>query len=457
MTDRISGPRRVALPPAGPGGFDWHQAVPGVIAMHREGRLDSAQAAYEQLLQLLPEHPDLTHFYGVLLHQRGRVDEALSLVRRSIALDPNVASWHNNLGNMLLDRQEPVDAAQAYQRCLELDADNAEVRNNLGNLLRQCGLLNQSEAVLRDAVARRSGAAETHVNLALVLAAQQRIDEAMEEVARALELKPDNPRSRRLLGLLYARRGRTDLAAQVFRDWLARSPNDPQASHHLAAVTGQDVPERASDAYVVELFDRFAAGFDVKLAGLDYRAPELCIQVVHRRVGAPADCRRVLDAGCGTGLCGPLLRPFARELIGVDLSGGMLARARLRSVYDSLEQAELGAWLDAPKPSFDLIVSADTLCYFGALGRLLGALRRACCDGGWLVFTVEALDDTVGQGFKLQHHGRYAHEREAVRCALIDTGWQLVELEAVTLRQEAGQPVQGWLVSAQATPSAVRS
>ena len=34
----------------------------------------------------------------------------------------------------------------------------------------------------------------------------------------------------------------------------------------------------------------------------------------------------VLDAGCGTGLCGPLVAPYARRLVGVDLSEAMLAR-----------------------------------------------------------------------------------------------------------------------------------
>ena len=35
----------------------------------------------------------------------------------------------------------------------------------------------------------------------------------------------------------------------------------------------------------------------------------------------------MLDAGCGTGLCGPLLKPFAGRLDGVDLSPRMLAKA----------------------------------------------------------------------------------------------------------------------------------
>lgn len=445
-----NGPGPAVRPSAPTAGFDWSQAVAGVMALHRQGDLDAAEPMYRQLLQALPDNPNLVHFYGVLLHQRGRVDEALAMARRSIVLDPSVASWHNNLGNMLLDRRQLAEAAQAYWRCLELDPGNAEVRSNLGCLLRLGGRLEESEAVLRDALERRPQAAEARSNLALTLAAQGRMDEAMDEAARALELRPDNPRSRRLLGLLYARRGRHDLAAKVFRDWLAHSPDDPQARHHLASVSGEDVPGRATDAYVVDLFDRFASSFDAKLAALDYRAPELCVAVLRQRVGEPDARLRVLDAGCGTGLCGPLLRPFARELVGVDLSGGMLERARTRAIYDRLEKGELGAWLAACSAPFDAVVCADTLCYFGALDVVFAAARAACAADGWLVFTVEALDESSAAGWQLLPHGRYAHQRDAVEHWLRAAGWRSIESQPVVLRQEAGRPVDGWLVSAQA-------
>jgi predicted TPR repeat methyltransferase len=431
-----------------PGGFDWPQAISGVMAVHRQGRLAEAEPIYRHLLAMRPDDPNLNHFLGVLLHQRGRTEEAFAQVRRSIELDPCVAAWHNNLGNLLLDRRQYADAAKAYQRCLELDPANSEVRNNLGCLLRLCGQLAQAEAVLLDAVERAPASSAAFTNLALVLAGQGRDEEAMAAGNRALELKPDNPRSRRLLGLLYARRGRLDLAAEVFRDWLARSPDDPQALHHLAAVTGHEVPDRASDQYVTDLFDRFAASFDARLSSLDYQAPALCLEVVRRRLGEPRGRRRVLDAGCGTGLCGPLLRPYARELVGVDLSRGMLDRARARSVYDVLEPGELGAWIAADRPRFDLIVSADTLCYFGALDKLLADIRRASADDGWVVFTVEALADASSVDCRLLPHGRYAHRREAIERWLREAGWGAIEVESVVLRQEAGEPVRGWLASA---------
>ncbi|MDI1348720.1 tetratricopeptide repeat protein [Aquabacterium sp.] len=439
--------------------IDWRAAVAQAMALHRAGRLDEAEAMYRQLLQVLPLDANLAHFHGVLLYQRHRTEEAMAQVRRSIALDPNVAAWHNNLGNMLLDQRQTADAAQAYQRCLALDPDNLEVRNNLACLWRLTGHLAEAEALLREAIARAPSYCEAHANLAVVLAQQGRMDEALDSGAHALALKPDNPRSRRMLGALYAQRGRLAEAEQVFRAWLAECPDDPQAQHHLAAVTGQGVPERASDAYVADVFDHFASSFDARLAQLGYQAPALCAQALRRRLGEPdaadeaAPLRplgKVLDAGCGTGLCGDWLRPRAQQLVGVDLSAAMLARARERGLYDRLEQGELGAWLQACTERFDLIVSADTLCYFGPLGPVLRAARQATAPGGWLVFTVEALAEPHAQGVQLMHHGRYAHHRDAVAAWLAEAGWQAAELAPVVLRQEAGQPVQGWLVSAQA-------
>jgi predicted TPR repeat methyltransferase len=371
-------------------------------------------------------------------------------VRRSIKLDPTVASWHNNLGNMLLDQRKPVEAAQAYQRCLALEPDNIEVLNNLGCLLRLSGRLDEAEALLREAIVRAPDYCDAHSNLAMVLAYKGCMDEALDAGIRAIELKPDNPRSRRMLGALYAQRGQRDMAARVFRAWLAQSPNDPEARHHLAAVTGEDVPERAADDYVVQVFDRFAPSFEAKLAQLDYQAPALCEQVLQYRLGAATGRLALLDAGCGTGLCGPLLRPYALALTGVDLSAAMLERARSRSVYDSLEQGELVAWLAHCTVRFDVVVSADTLCYFGALKPVLATARRAVVPCGLVVFSVEALEEPSPDGYRLLHHGRYAHHRDAIERWLRETGWQSAELKAAVLRQEGGQPVQGWLVSAQA-------
>src|SRR5262249_15537242 len=153
----------------------------------------------------------------------------------------------------------------------------------------------------------------------------------------------------------------------------------------------------AADDYVRELFDGAAKSFDADLGKLGYRAPELVaaslaleLQANH---GAPTlgthsahgsvqavavlQLASVLDAGCGTGLCGPLLRALCARLVGVDLSSQMLERARARQCYDELVAAELSAFMRSRAGAFEAIVSADTLVYFGALEDPLSAARDA--------------------------------------------------------------------------------
>ena len=67
----------------------------------------------------------------------------------------------------------------------------------------------------------------------------------------------------------------------------------------------------------------------------------------------------------------------------------MLARAKEKNVYDALVQDELTEYLRNSREAFDLIVSADTLVYFGALEDIITAAAGALRPGGLLVFTLE--------------------------------------------------------------------
>jgi predicted TPR repeat methyltransferase len=155
----------------------------------------------------------------------------------------------------------------------------------------------------------------------------------------------------------------------------------------------------------------------------------------------------IADAGCGTGLCSEFLRPRAKRLVGVDLSRGMLARARARGKYDDLIEAELSAWLGSQRHAHDVIVSADTLCYFGPLDVVVAAAANALKPGGLVVFTVEKAAEEV-RAFKLEPSGRYSHAGDYVRSCVADAGLALKAIDVVVLRRESGQDVAGWLVSA---------
>jgi predicted TPR repeat methyltransferase len=431
------------------------EALQLAVTVHRRGGLDDAQTLYERILKAAPGHADALHFLGVLLHQRGRSERALELIRRSIAVNSAVPDWHNNAGNVLLEMGRVDEAAQAYEEAARLAPDRADIQNNLGALRRHQQRPVEAEAAYRRAIELDPKYADAYTNLGSLLDVLGRKNEALAAYCEALVLMPRHSQARKLLGVAYYTLGRLDEAARVYREWMDEEPANPVPRHYLAACTGEDVPRRADDGYVQNVFDRFADSFDAKLAKLHYRAPELIAQAVAGLCGAPRKALDVLDAGCGTGLCGPLLAPYARRLDGVDLSAQMLAKAEPRQVYDRLARAELTAFIEAaPAQSYDLIVSADTLCYFGELHGVARAAMHALRPGGGFVFTVEALDaGPPGAGYHLNPHGRYSHAQAYVREALEAAGFAPVALQRVHLRTEGGKPVEGWLATAQAAAS----
>jgi predicted TPR repeat methyltransferase len=408
-------------------------------------QLAAAADIYRRILEVDPDHADALHFSGVLAHQQARSQEAVELIARSLELEPARADWHSNLGIVLQDRLRLDEAIAAYRRAIELDPNHANAHSNLGVVLRAKGEVTEAEAAYREAIRSDPGHSDAYHNLGVLLNAQKRPREAVLCFSKVITLSPKHPDARRLLALAHCTLGEVDQAVKVYEDWLKEDPDNPIARHMLAACSGRDVPERASDVFIETTFDSFADSFDSRLARLQYRAPTLIAELLRRSDGDPAKRFDVLDVGCGTGLSGPLVTPYARRLVGVDLSGGMLARARERDVYDELVKGELTAYLAACGEAYDLIVSADTLVYFGPLHAVVEAAEKALRPGGRLVFTVEEL---VGEaGYSIGTSGRYRHAREYLERVLADVGFE-TEIAPAELRLEAGEPVAGLVVLA---------
>ncbi len=416
----------------------------------RNGKLDEAADIYRRVLLAVPDQPDALHYAGVLAHQQGRSDDAMRLVERSLQLEPGNADWHNNLGIILKGLGRLDEATAAYERALALAPGHANALTNLGVTLRALGRLDQAEQAYRRAIARHPTHADAHHNLGVTLSHAGRLREAVECYCRALTLRPRQPETYRLLVAAHCMLGERDQAVDVVKEWLRHEPDDPSAHHILAACSGQDVPSRASDAYVEQVFDGFARTFDAKLANLSYQAPQLVAAVLADTGLEPAGGLDILDAGCGTGLCGPLVAPWARHLAGVDLSSGMLDLARRRCVYQELTKGELTAYLRSHPGAFDLIISADTLVYFGALDEVLSAAGRALRVDGALIFTLEELavtSEASGVEHRIEPHGRYAHARGHIERVL-DTVGLRYEIVRAELRLEGGVPVAGLVIRA---------
>jgi predicted TPR repeat methyltransferase len=387
------------------------QAMARGLELQREGELDAAEEIYQQILEHAPAYADAWHFRGLVAMSRGQHEDALALIKRAIQVAPDYADAYNNLGNVYFLMKRHQEALAAW----------------------------------RIAIEKKPDLAEAHFNLGRGFAATDQVDQALAAFRQGLVMAPKKfDAYHRMAALLYAT-GRIAEAAVVYRDWLTVEPDNDYVRHMLASCTQEGVPARASDSAVRRVFNGFAKDFDEQLAQLKYQAPALVAEGLKRVLGTPTGTLDVLDAGCGTGLCGPGLKPYARSLVGVDLSAEMVKRAEARGLYDELVVEELTAYLLRRPQGFDLVASGDTVCYFGALEALMAAAAGSLRPGGHLVFTVEK---SGGAPYHLHPHGRYSHSDTYVREALAGAGLITVLVASVFLRMEAQKPVAGWLVMA---------
>jgi predicted TPR repeat methyltransferase len=430
------------------------QAVALAVDLMKQGRFRDAEQICASMLELEPDNAAALHYSGILAHQRGDKDQALALIGQSLERSPLQPDWYSNLGIVLQANGQFAAAMEAFRRAIALNPEHANAHNNLGVLHKLYGRYEAAEASYRTVIALNPNHPDVYHNLAVVLDLTGRLQEALEAHCKHITLRPHQSDAHRYLALAYSIIGEHEKAVAVCEEWVRYCPDDPRARHALAAHSGQDVPARATNEYVETVFDDFAEGFEAKLARLEYRAPTLVGEAVAAAVAPAHRSLDVLDLGCGTGLCGPLLAPFARRLVGVDLSQGMLNYAREKQAYDDLVHAELTEYLQQqPAASVDVIVTADTLVYFGALEAVAAAAAAALRPNGVLVFTVEeSTEPAFASTYSLRPHGRYTHGEPYVRRVLTDAGLQ-PHIERGELRLESGLPVAGLVVRA-AKPAA---
>ncbi|MBP0596768.1 tetratricopeptide repeat protein [Herbaspirillum sp. LeCh32-8] len=419
--------------------------------LHAAGHLADAEEQYRLLLALDEEHAPGLHYLGILLHQSGNRQEALDCLQAAQRRQPDNADWRNDAGNVMFALRRYDEAVLAYQAALAIRPDDAQLWNNCGAALREAGRTAEAiEAFLRalDAV---PDLAPAMVQLAALFEQAGDPMRASRYQCMAYVLPPHEGKSKELLGTSYYFLGRIGEAEQLCRQWLLEEPGNPVAEHMLAAYGGR-LTAAAPVGYVEKRFDDYADHFDVNLVQqLGYRGPEVVAGLLEK-IGMNGEGKQldVLDIGCGTGLCAPVLAPLARRLDGVDLSENMLRHAAARGLYTQLDKAEAAGWMAQLQVQYDVVVACDVVIYCGRLEALFAAVRHALRDGGWFVFTAEAAEDAEEDGYLLHPSGRYRHHAAYVERCLRESGFSVDTLRRESIRLEMRDPVPGLAVLARA-------
>ena len=381
------------------------------IALHQQGKLADAERLYRQILTAMPTHFDALHLLGVIKGQQHEFAAAVPFFEQALRINPDSAAAFNNFGNVLQALGRYAQALASYDRSLALRPGNPKGLMQRGNVLRKLG----------------------------------RSDEALVSYDRALLQQPDYIDALIHRGGVLADMGRQDEAVAAYRTALASGGDAQRIRYSLACLGAEPMPKAAPVEYVKDLFDQYAEAFDEHLTEtLEYKTPTLLVNAMRELVTPTAVPLDVLDLGCGTGLCGPLLRPFARTLVGVDLSPKMLAKARERGGYDELVCAELAAYLADQSQRFDLGVAADVFVYIGDLSEVFAGIGKALRPGGIFGFSVEAGEEETDAALQPTH--RFVHSLGYLRRLAAVQGFAIESVESRMIRKSRDVDVPGYLV-----------
>lgn len=242
--------------------------------------------------------------------------------------------------------------------------------------------------------------------------------------------------------------GDTQKAISLYRDLMARDPDDHLGvSMRLAHLTNE-TPQKAPNAYVATLFDQNAEMFDSILVDeLGYAVPMMIAKAMEKLKLGPF--QTWLDLGCGTGLCAMALEEITVARTGVDLAPTMIEIANELELYHDLYVGEVVAFLQSEEARgpYNLITAADVLPYLGGLDPLFTAMANHAEPGTVLAFSSELLEGGAWD-FHVGPHKRFAHSSSCITRMLKKHGWQPMQIDRITVRLEQGEPVPGELVIA---------
>ena len=375
----------------------------GIIAL-ATGQTDEAERYFITAESLNPNHFAAKLRLADILSKKGCFDEAETRYKRLAELKSDDFDTHQNYGEMLYRQHRLVEALEEYRKAVIIAPSSAEVNNNLGIVLKDLGDYQQALELFFNALSLNHHLGAVSVNIAETLILLSATDE--------------------------------ENARKIAENWQKSYPDDPFAKHINAALQGDDIGN--NQIYTEKLFDNFADNYEMVMQNLDYSAPLAVGRIAGSLEG------RVVDLGCGSGLVGMAVKNNRNQIIGVDLSAAMLAKAAEKGVYAELVKSDILDFL-RQRDDFDCITAGDVLGYIGALDEFI-----KLCKNKKVVFTIEVLDDEGN--YKIYPNGRFKHSPAYVENLLRKNGFCDIYKEEITLRTENGIPVKGCVFKAAGEP-----
>jgi predicted TPR repeat methyltransferase len=379
-------------------------------------------------------------FEGNAHYEALRFPQAFESFTVALSHAPDRPSILLNLGVTMVRLQRFKDAIPILESALASEENSSDGWAALALAFSELALWPQCIAVCVKLFALGTTQLSIHLLYGRSLTSIGQIEEAKSAYRHALQL--DSTCADAWYQLADLQREQSDIpnAITSYQQALSLGADPELVNYMLAAMNKSGEVLQPPRTYVQNLFDQYANDFEQHLVGqLGYCGHTKLIEQLPD--ACPSRFSSVLDLGCGTGLCAPLLRPKASHLSGIDLSTAMIEKSRGTGLYDYLFASDIHDYLGQANTHFDLVVAADVFIYVGELDKVFALLGKTMVDGGWLAFTVESSLD--GSDVQLMPSLRYGHSDAYIQALAQRHSFVVHSKQDAPIRIHEGLPLMG--------------
>jgi protein O-GlcNAc transferase len=361
------------------------QIVQQALGLHRQGRLNEAQALYESVLARHAAHFEAAYLLGMLKMQRGQPAQALPLLEAAVKIKSHAPEALTILGAVLAALGRPAEALSIYERLIKVRPGDPDALYNRGVVLTSLGRHAEAVASYDSALSRRRDHVPSLFNKAKALVALEQLERAHEAYDALIAVVPNHVDALTDRGNVLARLGRHADALASFERALAANPGHVNALNNC----GNLLKEGGRCEEALALLDRALAVDPRNPATLTNRANVLielerhaeAVETIDRALAlAPADPEILFNRACAL----ERLHRFEEALADLDRS----LAAKPDSVKALNNRGNMLAALKRPEQaiaSYDRALAleparADTLHNRGNVLTTLGRHAQAIAD-----------------------------------------------------------------------------
>ncbi len=137
------------------------------VALYENGQFEQAEKIYRQLLEAMPENPEILNLLGLVAQSKGAHSEACSLFANAIMNKPDDVSFYYNLAFSCKYDNRPLEALENFKKVSSLKPEIKETYNEIAQILQQNGNMEEARKNWQYAIALDANYAEAKINLAM--------------------------------------------------------------------------------------------------------------------------------------------------------------------------------------------------------------------------------------------------------------------------------------------------